>query len=233
MTARSPSASAPPANKERFVARYLDLGDRLGEILFGLIMVLSFTLGAGLVVHEGVDATKEMLIGIIGCNIAWGLIDGVMYILGSMFERGRSVHLLHTVQRARGDGEALEIISSELDPRLAAITSTAERERLYRDILKRLRTFHPLKTTLTKADVYGAIASFWLVVLSAIPAVVPFLIFQDRLFALRVSNGLLLAMLFYVGYRWGKETNSRPWLIGTCLLAVGIAMVGTAIALGG
>ena len=227
------SPASATARREGFVARHLDMGERLGEVLFGLVMVLSFTLGAGLVVKEGADATKEMLIGIIGCNIAWGLIDGGMYILGAMFERGRSARLLHTVQRAKNDAEALEVIGSELDPRLAAITSPAERDRLYRDILGRLRSFHPLRTRITKEDVYGAIASFWLVVLSTLPAVIPFLIIRDRLTALRVSNGLLLTMLFYVGVRWGRETNSRPWLIGTSLLLAGMAMVGAAILLGG
>ena len=35
-----------------FITRYLDPLDRLSEFLFGLVMVLSFTLGAGLIVGE-------------------------------------------------------------------------------------------------------------------------------------------------------------------------------------
>jgi hypothetical protein len=38
---------------KRFVPKYLDPASRLGEILFGLIMVLTVTLTAGLTVDEG------------------------------------------------------------------------------------------------------------------------------------------------------------------------------------
>jgi hypothetical protein len=37
----------------RFTERHLDPGSRLGEILFGLIMVLTVTLAAGFSVAEG------------------------------------------------------------------------------------------------------------------------------------------------------------------------------------
>ena len=43
-------SSAAPRSRSwyrRFV-EHLDPGDRLGELLFGLIMVLTFTLGAGI-----------------------------------------------------------------------------------------------------------------------------------------------------------------------------------------
>jgi len=36
-----------------FIGRYLDPDDILGEVLFGLIMTLGFTLGAGLIVKGG------------------------------------------------------------------------------------------------------------------------------------------------------------------------------------
>ena len=53
-----------------FTAKYLEPSEILGEILFGLIMVLTFTLGAGLVVQEGDDAVREMLVAVVNCNIA-------------------------------------------------------------------------------------------------------------------------------------------------------------------
>ena len=45
---------------------------------------------------------------------------------------------------------------------------------------------------LPKDDLYGAIACFWLVFVSCLPAALPFLIFSQPHFALRVSNFLLL-----------------------------------------
>jgi hypothetical protein len=55
---------------------------------------------------------------------------------------------------------------------------------------------------LRKEDVYGAIASGMLVVFSTIPAAVPFLVIDAPRLALRVSNFLLVGLLFVVGYQW-------------------------------
>ena len=73
--------------RRSFTARHLDPGSHMGEILFGLIMTLTFTLAAGIVIQEeGRAGAREMLIGILGCNLAWGIIDGVLYVLGQVFE---------------------------------------------------------------------------------------------------------------------------------------------------
>src|SRR5574339_1145035 len=85
-------------------AKYLDPGSAMGELLFGLIMTLTFTLGAGLVIEEeGREGAREMLIGILGCNLAWGIIDGVLYVLGQLFERGRLRRLVSSVRMGSDD----------------------------------------------------------------------------------------------------------------------------------
>jgi VIT family len=215
------------------VKPYLESSEIFTEVLFGLIMVLTFTLGAGLIVKEGHEATTKMLWGIIGCNVAWGIIDGVMYVMNSMFERSRKARLLQAIQGATNEADSLAIIGKALDDRLAPITSPAERKNLYREVRKRLATVIPERTRVQKSDIYGAIANFCLVLISAIPAVLPFLLIDDRFLALRVSNVLLLTMLFLVGYRWAQATNSNPWVTGSTFAAVGLILVGIAIPLGG
>ncbi|HEX7374650.1 MAG TPA: hypothetical protein VF277_06720, partial [Steroidobacteraceae bacterium] len=80
--------------RDNFASRYLDAGSRMGEILFGLIMTLTFTLGAGLVIQEeGREGARAMLVAILGCNLAWGVIDGIFYVLGQLFERGRLLRI--------------------------------------------------------------------------------------------------------------------------------------------
>jgi hypothetical protein len=63
----------------RFTRRHLDPASRLGEILFGLIMVLAVTLTAGLRGAEGKAGVRQLLLAAIGSNVAWGIIDAVMY----------------------------------------------------------------------------------------------------------------------------------------------------------
>ena len=54
----------------------LDPSERTAEVLFGLIMVLTFT-GSLSAAEAGPDDIRAMLIGALGCNIAWGIIDGL------------------------------------------------------------------------------------------------------------------------------------------------------------
>jgi VIT family len=221
------------SDRRPFFTRYLDLTDRLSEVVFGLIMVLSFTLGAGLVVKEGQEAATQMLLSILGCNIAWGLIDGGLYLLTCVFDRSRKARLLQSIQKTANEADALAMVGRALDDRLEPLTSPAERNHLYQQILERLKNVTPERARLKKKDFYGAIASFWLVLLTAVPALLPFLVFRDRFVALRVSNLLLLATLFLVGYRCARATHNNPWIFGSILLLVGVAMVGVAMALGG
>jgi len=125
------------------------------------------------------------------------------------------------------------VISKALDDRLEPLTSPDEREHLYRQVLTRLKPVEPHPTLLRTEDLYGALASFWLVFVSAIPAILPFLLWKDRFLALRISNGLLLVMLFLVGWRCARETHSNPWILGPTLVVVGLVLVGIAMALGG
>jgi VIT1/CCC1 family predicted Fe2+/Mn2+ transporter len=87
--------------------------------------------------------------------------------------------------------------------------------------------------TLTKEDWYGALACFWLVFLSCLPAAIPFLIFSEPRFALRVSNFLLVALLFLVGWSWARYAGTHGLVAGLGMVAIGLALVGTAILLGG
>lgn len=66
-----------------FIHRHLDPAESLGEVLFGLIMVLTFTLGAA--VAGGYK--RGMLLAAVGCNVAWGVIDGVLFVLSGRFAR--------------------------------------------------------------------------------------------------------------------------------------------------
>jgi len=216
-------------------ARHLDAGGRLGEILFGLIMTLTFTLGAGIVIdEEGRAGARELLIATIGCNLAWGLIDGVLYVLGQVFERGRLRAVGRLAAQSPTDAEAHELVAAEFEPLLAPVAEEPERRSLYASIVRRLRATTPVSQNgIRTEDLYGGLASGWLVFVWSVPAALPFLFMDDPRLALRVSNGVLLALLFVVGYRAGRATMMRPWLAGLTLLLLGRVLVVVAIALGG
>lgn len=102
--------------------------DSLTEVLFGLIMTPAITLGAGLVVQEGEEAAKQLFVGILGSNLAWGFVDAAMYLMSCMLERSMESRLLAAIQKAPHEDDAIAIIAHELDPKLAPLTSKEESE---------------------------------------------------------------------------------------------------------
>ena len=89
--------SAEPGESSK---RVLDPIDRVSEVLFGLIMVLTFT-GSLSVAEAGRDDVRAMLIGALGCNLAWGIIDGILYLMGCLAEKGQG--LINVSRRAQSD----------------------------------------------------------------------------------------------------------------------------------
>ena len=94
-----------PENSERSSKRALDPIDRVSEVLFGLIMVLTIT-GSLSVAEAGRNEVRTMLFGALGCNLAWGIIDGVLYVMGSLAEKGRNLFIFRAVRKATDPKEA-------------------------------------------------------------------------------------------------------------------------------
>lgn len=216
-----------------FAQKFLEPAESLAEILFGLIMTLTFTLGAGMLVQEGPGAARELLIATIGCNVAWGIIDGALYLSGQVFERARMARLGGLVRQAATEEAAAAIVQEEFDELIGITVDPAERDDLYLRMARHVRSSQPKPRGVNRADLQGAMASFWLVFFASIPAALPFLVLDDALTALRTSNAILVFLLFVTGYRWAGYTALRPWPTGLTFMVGGVALVGVSIALGG
>ncbi len=216
------------------VQRYLDPGEALGEVLFGLIMVLSFTVGARFLMTEEEFDSTELVVGAVGCNIAWGVIDGVLFVLGNLFHRSQRARFYRSLRSAPNEAEALAAVQEEFaleDEPLAILPE--DRDRLYEAILTLSAHAAPARARLLRRDFSSAVVVFILVSATALPGVIPFLLLQDSQLALRVSNTVLILLLFLGGYRWGYYTDAPPWRVGLIVMLLGVAMVLVAVALGG
>lgn len=207
----------------------VDPGDRAMEILFGLIMVLSFT-GSLSAATAGREEVRTMLIGALGCNLAWGLVDAVMYLMNTLTERGREMLMLRRVRSATPE-EAFSIIEEALPSGIAAVVRP-EKLGAIRLQLQQLPE-PPAHPRLLREDFAAAVGVFLLVFLSTFPVVVPFLVMHNAMLALRISNGIAISMLFMVGFSLGRHTGYHPWGVGLAMVAIGLVLVGITIALGG
>lgn len=217
---------------QRFT-HHLDPAERIGEVLFGLIMVLTFTLGAGFGSLGDGEGTRALLIATLGCNTAWGIIDAALHLAGRLSERGRILRLSRRVQASPSREEALAIVAREFDRRIPSFVKPELRAALDAHILEHTRKQELEANRPTADDALAALAVFWFVFLATLPAALPFVALRDPRIALRVSNGLLIGMLFYSGWRWAGHTGGSRWVTGLLMALLGVGLVGVAIALGG
>src|SRR6188474_321274 len=105
--------------------RVLEPSDRIAEVLFGLIMVLTFT-GSLSVAEADRAEVKTMLIGALGCNIVWGIIDGVLYLMGCLAEKGRSLMIFRAVRQTTDPQQAQRLIANALPSVVASVLQPEE-----------------------------------------------------------------------------------------------------------
>jgi VIT1/CCC1 family predicted Fe2+/Mn2+ transporter len=209
-------------------ARLLDPVSRAGEIIFGLIMVLTFTNSLS-VAEAGRADVREMLVAASGCNLAWGIIDAVMYLMATRAERRIEDRNLEALRREPDAGRARELLAGLIPAPIA--------EALDHDGLERVRQQlgrwpGPTGQQLAGGDYWAALWVFVLVFACTFPLVLPFLFWQDARWALAVSNVVGIVSLFLVGYRLGRASDQAQ-RTGLVTVTVGILLVGIAKALGG
>lgn len=242
MTLKSTAhAARPRRTNPGLLSRMLDPIDRLSETIYSILILLTFTL-AFRIIKVGADPWRELpstyinelLLGAIGATVAWGVIDGIMYALMSMFARGERHRLLVQLQGAGGDDEAVHVLAEEFDHMLEPITSETQRRLLYADVLDHLRFSRPQPVGFNRDDFAGALGSVLVAVLAVLPSLVPLVLLRhEPALAIRMSNIVSVVVLFVAGYQWGKYTGANPWKVGTLLAAVGVGMGLWAFFLGG
>lgn len=207
----------------------LDTIERVCELCFGLFMALTFV-GAVSVATDGEDAGRMMFNTALGCNLAWGLADGVMYLVRTLTERARRVALATAVRTEADAARGTQIIQGELGSVMRTLVSNAELE----PIRQRLRALPelPMRATLVGRDFLAAAAVFGIVVLGTFPVALPFL-FLDEKPALLASRILTLVMLFACGIALGRHAGGGGWKAGLAMTVVGVLLTAAIIALGG
>jgi len=210
--------------------RLLEPIDRFSEVLFGLIMALTFT-GSLSAAESGRQEVRTMLIGALGCNLAWGIVDAVMYLMTTLTERARAVRSLRDIHAATDPAKAGRIISAALPDAVASVMGPQDLETL-RQRLKEIPE-PPSRVRLGRDDVLAALGVCLLVFLSTFPVVVPFIFMREAVPALRVSNAVAIVMLFLIGQAAARYAGTNPWRTGFSLVVLGVVLVGIAMALGG
>ncbi|AYB35276.1 hypothetical protein [Chryseolinea soli] len=204
--------------------------DRTSEVLFGLIMVLSFT-GAISVATDGEQEIRQLLWAALGCNLAWGLVDAIMYVMNVLLERGHSLTILKKMTHAESKAASRVALKEELPALVATLLTDEELDRMS-DRLKNIP--EPSKGhLLTWADLVVGLEIFLLVFLCTLPVALPFAFFHDAAMALRASNGVAVFLLFIGGYVLAGYAGFRRFTTAVVYVGIGLLLVALTLALGG
>ena len=204
--------------------------DRVSELLFGLFMALTFV-GAVSVTEAGRDDIRAMLAAALGCNLAWGLVDAVMYLVRTVADRGRLITLIRSVRSAADAEAGRKIIQGSLSKVAAGLVSDAEIEAIRGRVVALASV--PERPKLRSDDFLAALAVFLWVVASTFPVVLPFVLIDDVATAKNLSRGIALVMLFFGGLALGRYAGYGTWKVGLMMTALGVAVVAAVMALGG
>jgi VIT1/CCC1 family predicted Fe2+/Mn2+ transporter len=219
-----------PATRLPRLGRVLDPLERSSEIMFGLIMALTFTSSVSVASSTRNDVAT-MLAAALSCNVAWGLVDAAMYVLAQMITRQRKGSFAIALADA-SPAEARQLLLERMPDGLEPHLSPEELDRL----VKGLQSLPLASQNILphREDIHGAAGIFLLVFLSTLPVALPFLFIGNVSTALRTSNAIAITLLFLVGTGLGRYMEwHSPWIAGLGIALFGAILVAITIALGG
>lgn len=215
-------------------SRYLSPSDRLSEMMFGLIMAMTVISATRLAVGEGELSPRIVIYAALGCNIAWGIVDAIMYLFTALLDRGRQAQFISSLSAINDEKTAIDFIGEELQSTVLGTLDEQERTRVSAEILKGIPKAQPENVHITKDDIYGALLCFVLVFVTAFAVVIPFFLFRGNLFfSLRISHLTTIVMLFSVGYEWARYTNRSKIKTGIAMVLLGLTVNIAVTLLGG
>lgn len=208
----------------------LDPIDRQSEVMFGLLMTLTFTGTMSVALGSGATV-RDILLAALGCNIAWGIVDATVYLLTTAAGRVRDREQSAAI-RAAPDAQAYEMLRSLLPERAGELLTDAQAAAIVA-WMRRNPAAQRAGPVLHGADFRAALQVFLLVSGSTFPPILPFLLIDSVPVAMRLSNAVAVAMLVLIGRNLDRQMHSGRHVMHWIIPVVGCAMVAVTIVLGG
>jgi VIT1/CCC1 family predicted Fe2+/Mn2+ transporter len=208
----------------------LDPVDRASEVIFGLLMAMTFVGTLGLI-EGGREELRTLLYAALGCNLAWGIADGVMYLVGVATEARRDRALLQMLHSGVDAATGRRIVAQSLPPQLGTALNDDDLERLRLKLLAM-----PLPAGISRLGLenyQSALGVFVLVVAATFPVVLPYVFVDNVVLALRLSQAIALATLFVAGAALARYSGGSAWRLGLLMAAIGAMLLIVLVLLGG
>jgi len=207
----------------------LDTVERVSEMCFGLFMALTFVGAVSIATADDPNPARTMFAAALGCNLAWGLVDAVMYLVRTLTNRGRRITAARAVKNAADPATGRRALAESLPSGARSLVGEAELEAIR---VRVAAAALPPRPRLDGRDYAGSVCIFLIVVATTFPVALPFLIFDVKT-GLVVSRALTLVMLFGGGLALGHFAGFGGWKAGLGMTLLGVALTCAIIALGG
>jgi len=219
--------------RDRRFLKGLDPASALCEVTCGLVMTLTVLLTAGYYVTGSDDPARSLLAAALGCSLAWGIIDGLLYVMSDLYVRSQKNEFLQTLHAQPTEGRAVLLRRATGD--LAALLTEAQIGQLVDALAQSGMRLQPERVRFTRENLSAMVTTVVSNMLAMVPAALPFILLPGNPWQtnLRISNFLVVAMIGGTGVAWGKTAGFRPLRTGAFLLVMGLTMVAIAVFLGG
>jgi hypothetical protein len=202
----------------KFQSTYLSYGDRLGEWMYGFIMVAAMVGIIGgyseILLNSGyarVYLTEVLLILTFGVNIAWGFIDGITVIYGGLTDKADLEKSISQLKENRNNRKLRDKILDSLGDSSVDYLPDEEKEKIVDRIINEAPDA-PKMYRLNRNDRNTLIAIASCDILAVIPVVLPYVIFGFGLLPLMLSRLIAATAIGYIVFLYAEHTGRRKWL---------------------
>ncbi|MEA3137021.1 MAG: hypothetical protein QOJ26_262 [Thermoplasmata archaeon] len=213
----------------RFLSR-LSVHERSSEAIVGLLVALAARGTARISTQHAAHAQTLVLVS-LGATVAWAVVDAFIALLAAKGARLRWAHLTDDMRDPAERGH--EWADEALNHTFLRNLEDESLQRIRSQAIKEAANARPVSPRLTADDWLTGVAVFTVVVLAGIPAILPILVVPDVEVAAWTSYGVALALLLGLGAYWGPAHGLRRWQAGAAFLALGAALLGVVLLLGG
>ena len=221
------------AARRPWLFRALDPADALAEMTCGLVMVLTILCTAGWYVSGSDEPRRALAFAAFGCCLAWGLIDGFLYVASAVYERGRRGRLIRSVQTS-DRAVAVEFVRARLGDATGNLLSAESTTNIAEELVDVAAGVEPpTRITTKRSDFPPVLGAMVLNVSATILPGIAILFVSDWRDALAIAKALVVGMMFLTGFFWGRTTRFGQWRSGAAMLVFGVTMVGIAVLFGG
>jgi phosphoribosyl-ATP pyrophosphohydrolase len=206
----------------RFQSTYMSYGDRLGEWMYGFLMVAVVVGIVGgfseIILNSDLGyarwyLTVYMLVLTFGVNISWGIIDGLTVIYGGLTDRADLEHTLTRLKKDRTNRELRDKVLGSLEDSSTAYLPDEEKEKIVERIIDEAPEA-PKTYYLSKDDRNTLIAIASCDILAVIPVMLPYLLLGFGKVPTLLARLIASIAIGYLVFLYAGHTGRNKWLAG-------------------